>query len=206
LLQDEVVAVEINPYWNVPPSIAAEVIAEASGDLDAFLAKGYEVLDGWEEDAEAVDPRAVDWTRLAAEEDPALRFRQAPGPTNALGSVKFLLPNRHNIYLHDTPAQASFAGSDRALSHGCIRVAAPLDLATWVLAGQDGWDRTRLAAAMASGEPTGIRLEQDLPVYLLYWTAWMAADGSAQFRDDIYGLDAALAPAPTPAGGRRTAR
>ncbi|MEZ5330648.1 MAG: L,D-transpeptidase family protein [Thermoanaerobaculia bacterium] len=191
LFRDEMAVVEINPYWNVPPSIAAaEVLPEAREDLDAFLARGYEVLSGRGEDASVLDPRTVRWNDLDPE-NLDLRFRQVPGPTNALGNIKFLFPNQYNVYLHDTPADRAFAETERALSHGCVRVSRPLDLAAWVFAHEDGWDRARVEEVIDSGVHTAVALDEPIPVYILYWTAYVE-DGEPQFRDDIYGIDAAL--------------
>jgi len=191
LFRDAMTTVEINPYWHVPASIAArELAVEAAEDAEAFRADGYEVFSGPGPGAERLDPRTVDW-RVLDPEDPEVRIRQRPGPTNALGRIKFLFPNRHNVYLHDTPADGAFDRTERALSHGCIRLERPLDLAAWVFAGQEGWDRERVEETIASGEHTVVPLEEAIPVYILYWTAWME-DGRAQFRRDVYGVDAEL--------------
>lgn len=116
------------------------------------------------------------------------RIRQRPGESNALGLVKFLFPNSYNVYLHDTPAKALFARADRAASHGCIRLERPAALAEWVL----GWDAARVSAAMQGGRDNqSVRLPQKLPVYIVYFTAYVR-DGQLYFGDDIYRRDEKL--------------
>jgi murein L,D-transpeptidase YcbB/YkuD len=134
-------------------------------------------------------------------DDPALQFRQRPGRGNSLGRVKFMFPNRYNVYLHDTPQRALFAKSRRDYSHGCVRVQQPLELAQWVLDGA-GWSAERIRAAMDAGTEKHLRLERPVPVYIAYFTAWAGDDGRVHFRPDIYRHDAAheplLPPAPAP--------
>ncbi|NUS33006.1 MAG: L,D-transpeptidase family protein, partial [Gemmatimonadaceae bacterium] len=118
----------------------------------------------------------------------ATRIRQRPGGKNALGLVKFLFPNDFNIYLHDTPAKTLFAQDNRAASHGCIRVEKPAELAQWVL----GWDAARVDAAMNSGADNHtVKLPHKIPVYIVYFTAYVR-DGELVFADDLYGRDDAL--------------
>jgi murein L,D-transpeptidase YcbB/YkuD len=119
------------------------------------------------------------------------RLRQRPGPHNALGRVKFMFPNRFNVYLHDTPARSLFDEATRSFSHGCIRVARPLELAAELLAGQ-GWTREEVAAAAARRQPLRVSLDAPVPVHILYWTAWVDEQGTLQFRDDLYRRDAAV--------------
>jgi L,D-transpeptidase YcbB len=123
------------------------------------------------------------------------RLRQAPGPENPLGEVKFMFPNEHNIYLHDTPGDSLFARLDRGFSHGCIRLERPLELADYVLRGDGEWNGERVRRVIASGERTEVRLPEEIPVHLTYFTAWVGEDGRVHFRDDLYGHDARLAEA-----------
>ena len=120
------------------------------------------------------------------------RLRQAPGPKNALGRIKFQVPNRHDVYLHDTPSRGLFWRDERTFSSGCIRVERALDLAERLLAADEAWPRRRIEETIASGETVSVRLPAPLPVYLLYWTAWVDRDGALQFREDVYGRDAAI--------------
>jgi len=136
-----------------------------------------------------VPTSSIDWS-TATPRNFRYMLRQAAGPTNALGRVKFMFPNSHSVYLHDTPSKDLFERSDRAFSSGCIRVENPLELAALLLAGQKGWDRAALDAAIAAGETRTITLAKRVPVLLLYWTAWVDADNTLQLRRDLYGRDA----------------
>jgi murein L,D-transpeptidase YcbB/YkuD len=121
-------------------------------------------------------------------------LEQLPGPKNSLGQVKFEMPNPDDIYMHDTPEQRIFGLSRRYVSHGCIRVEDPRELAR-ILLDSDEWSREAIDAAIATGETQRIPLAKSLPVYVLYWTAFVDPDGTVEFRDDIYGRDKRLAEA-----------
>lgn len=178
--------IEVNPYWNVPQSIIEEEIAPAVlAQGPGYLAqRDMEVNLSWEMDSPAIDPSEVDW---AAARDGIVEFRvrQRPSKQNSLGLVKFMFPNEHDIYLHDTPADHLFAKELRVFSHGCVRVQRPFDLAKWVLGGDIGPVRD----AMATGETRQIPLPEKLPVYLAYFTAWPRGDGTVEYRPDIYARD-----------------
>lgn len=119
-------------------------------------------------------------------------MRQRPGPRNALGAIKFALPNAMNIYLHSTPARELFARSRRDFSHGCIRVEDTVALANFVLGDQAGWSSEAVAAAMAPGANRTVQLKLSMPVVIFYTTAIVGHDGRPLFPDDVYRLDAAL--------------
>lgn len=118
-------------------------------------------------------------------------IRQEPGDLNALGRIKFMFPNRYMVYLHDTPIKGLFASSDRASSHGCIRVENPIELAELLLRDQ-GWDRARIDEILATKKTTRVTLGTPVTVMLLYWTAEADADGTVYFRRDVYGRDPAV--------------
>jgi murein L,D-transpeptidase YcbB/YkuD len=120
-------------------------------------------------------------------------IRQKPGPNNALGRVKFLFPNRFDIYMHDTPARGAFALEKRAFSHGCIRLAEPEKLANYLLDDDPEWTPERIRRTMLGGRETTVELKQPRPVFILYFTAWVDRDGQLNFRDDLYGHDQKLA-------------
>jgi murein L,D-transpeptidase YcbB/YkuD len=117
------------------------------------------------------------------------RLRQEPGPKNALGRVKFMFPNHYNVYLHDTSSRRLFAKSVRALSHGCVRLEAPIALAEYVLRDDPRWTRTAILATIARGVERHVRLPASIPVHLVYWTTWVNTEGVVQFRADIYDND-----------------
>ena len=129
---------------------------------------------------------------VAALESGALRLRQKPGPTNALGNAKFLFPNRYNVYLHDTPSQGAFAQSRRAASHGCVRVVDPPALARHVLRRNPEWTEERISAAMNAESSTRITLKEPIRVFLIYATAIALEDGRVLFFEDLYHHDEKL--------------
>lgn len=178
--------IEVNPYWNVPQSILEEEVAPAvmANGAGYLAGRDMEVVTGFGDDATVIDPYEVDWSSALAGAN-GFRVRQRPGPQNSLGRVKFMFPNEHDIYLHDTPADHLFAKELRVFSHGCVRVERPLDLAAWVLGG----DAVRLREALATPETTQITLPRKLPVYIAYFTAWPRGDGTVEYRPDVYGRD-----------------
>ena len=172
-----------SPYWNVPPDIAKnETLPSVMRDPDFLSRTNLEVLDA---SGKVVDPDAIDLDRADA-----YRFRQRPGAANSLGLVKFMFPNEHNVYLHDTPADSLFARRTRSFSHGCVRLEQPQALAEYVLRDQPAWTRETIVEAMQAGEERTVRLKTPMPVYLGYWTVDIAPDGAVTFAPDVYGLDA----------------
>jgi murein L,D-transpeptidase YcbB/YkuD len=138
-----------------------------------------------------IDPRTVDWDKINPENFP-FQLRQDPGETNALGRVKFMFPNKFNVYLHDTPARALFWKPEREFSHGCIRIENPVELAEYVLRADPHWTPEAILRAMEESENGIVRLPKAVPVYVIYRTAWVDEDGRVQFRKDIYGRDGIL--------------
>ncbi|MBT8473440.1 MAG: L,D-transpeptidase family protein, partial [Marinicaulis sp.] len=188
--------VVFNPYWNVPFSILRDEIApKVLEDTDYLAKNNYEVVRGWDDEtAEIVDPKSIDWNDVIAGETD-IRVRQKPGPSNALGRVKFMFPNEYAVYLHDTPAQALFERTDRAFSHGCIRLDEPLEFAEWVFSRSSDWDYDKIEAVLAAETRETVPLETEIPVYVTYFTAWAGPDGDVYFLDDVYNRDSKLAAA-----------
>ncbi|MDO9172707.1 MAG: L,D-transpeptidase family protein [bacterium] len=184
-----------SPDWEVPPKLAIEdklpLIQQDPGYLQEF---GFEVISGWGEKAKVVDPADVAWGDVPTGSFP-YRLRQLPGPLNALGLVKFNLPNRFNVYLHDTSNRGLFARAKRAFSAGCVRIQKPEEFAVYLLTGDERWPRSRIAEAMASGREQAVRLPAPIPIHLLYWTAWVDPRGKAVFRPDVYQIDSLTATA-----------
>lgn len=184
---------EVNPYWHVPPVIAVRDLLPKIRDSIDFLTKGgFRVFDGWGANAHELEPRRIEWPQTSPERFP-YKLRQEPGPENTLGQVKFMFPNRHNVYLHDTPSRSLFDRPVRTFSSGCIRVERARDLALFVLDGDADWTAETLAAALDETDTRKIVLDEPLPVHITYQTAWVDGAGTAQFRDDVYARDAALA-------------
>jgi murein L,D-transpeptidase YcbB/YkuD len=183
---------EFNPSWNIPRRLAIEdILPRVRKDPDYIRQQGIRIFSGWSEDAVSLSPDEVDWGALNENHFP-IRLQQAPGPHNALGRIKFMFPNPHAVYLHDTPAKGLFNAVSRGFSSGCIRVEDPTALAAFVLEGTAGWDRTIIEKHLRDGEQRIVWLQQPIPVHLLYWTAWTDASGMVFFRKDIYDRDAPL--------------
>lgn len=194
IFSDQISYLAFSPYWNVPHSLATrDKLPEFQRTPGLVSQQGFEVFQGWGADARRLDPAAIDWASLSARNFP-YRLRQRPGPQNALGQVKFMFPNRHSVYLHDTPSQALFQRSARGFSSGCIRVERPVELATYLLRANEGWTPERVRRAMGQSQEQTVVLREKVPVHLLYWTAW-EEDGQVQFRNDIYQRDGAVASA-----------
>lgn len=182
----------VNPYWHVPRSIAT---AEY---LPALKRGGARHLEVWR-DGRRMDRGAIDFARYSARTFP-FDLKQPPGPGNALGQVKFMFPNRWNIYLHDTPARALFDRPERAFSHGCVRVGDPEGLAHHLLAAQVDDPEGHYARIRGSGREARVDLDVPVGVHIVHWSAWVDARGRAQYRDDVYGRDAAILDALRAAG------
>jgi murein L,D-transpeptidase YcbB/YkuD len=186
IFRAEMTHLVFNPTWTVPPGILAKDILSAGAGAPAVVKrKGLRILD---RAGQEVDPAAVEWTRYDAAGFP-YTLRQDPGPTNALGRVKFMFPNRHMVYLHDTPSKQLFERSERAFSSGCIRIENPLELAERVLADPVRWSREGIEEAIASGETRTVFLPEPVPVLLLYWTAVPTREGGIRFLRDVYDRD-----------------
>ncbi len=182
----------VNPYWNVPPGVLArKILPKIKKDPSYLAAQHFELIRGWKEPADPMDPQLVDWTRVHAGNFPG-RLRQRPGPWNALGRIKFIFPNDFSVYLHDTPERHLFKRPARAFSSGCIRVEKPIDLALFVLAPDPSWSRERLEQTIAGGKPTTVTVRDPVTVHLLYWTFWVNGQGGAEYRKDIYARDGVL--------------
>ncbi len=183
--------VVFRPYWNVPPSIALhEILPLLQRDPEYLRRQHMDIVRGPGDDALLVDATA---DNIALLRQGTLRFRQRPGPQNALGLVKFVFPNDENVYMHGTPAQALFSQTRRDFSHGCVRVEDPVALAEWVLSDQPEWTRDRIISAMNGTESIHVRLLQPIQVILFYTTAAvMPEDGTIRFSEDIYRHDAKL--------------
>jgi L,D-transpeptidase YcbB len=173
-----------NPYWDVPNGIAKRELVPEIRKNAAYLEKN---------NLEIVSPAGqilgATAERLDAVMNGQLRLRQRPGSDNALGRIKFVLPNGHSVYLHDTPAQTLFQQTRRAFSHGCVRVADPLAMAEFVLRDDPSWTRNRIEQAMVGSAPLRVDLPTPIRVYIVYGTALALENGDVLFFDDIYKLD-----------------
>jgi murein L,D-transpeptidase YcbB/YkuD len=184
-----------NPYWHIPKLIAVEdKLPETLKNPGYLKNQGIRVFKGWGAQAKEVGHDSVDWASLNEKNFP-YRLRQDPGPKNALGRVKFMFPNKYNVYLHDTPSQGLFKKNVRAFSSGCIRIEKPADMAEYALRGEPNWSREKILSIMKTAKEKTVKLPEPIPVHLIYLTAWVSGDGSINFRNDIYKRDKALSDA-----------
>lgn len=178
--------VVFNPFWNCPPRLAAEKVGLQRQNPDFFHEFGFEIATSYGS-PESLPPTAENLQRVVNRQ---LVLRQRPGPLNALGHIKFMFPNKYAVYLHDTPENELFESTERAYSSGCIRVERPVDLAQWVLAGTQGWDRSRIEDRFANGtREARVNLAAPVTVYIAYFTSFVDEHGLLNFRRDIYGRD-----------------
>ncbi len=182
----------MNPFWNVPLSIALKETLPAALKDPAYLDENrIRMVKGWGAKARILDPSSTELSREALLRAD-YRFRQDSGPGNALGQIKFMFPNRFNVYLHDTPAKSLFQRPNRSFSHGCIRVEEPVRLAIYLLRNDPAWPPEVIHRQLDSLESKTVRLPKPLPVHILYWTAWADENGQMRFRDDVYNRDEAV--------------
>jgi murein L,D-transpeptidase YcbB/YkuD len=172
MLRSAIDAIVLNPPWNIPQSIAdAEILPKEQAHPGYLQEEEIQVIDS---------------------PDGSRRLQQKAGPKSALGRVKFEFDNRFGVYLHDTPAKAAFDKTTRTVSHGCVRLEKPKELAAALLQGQAGWSAETLSAAIDMGDTRRVTLDQPMPVFLFYWTAYAGPDGRMIFYPDPYDWDREL--------------
>jgi len=189
MLWEEMKYLEFNPYWNIPKSIMdKEIMPKMLTDYEYLSNQDIELIDrtAADDDEEYLD-NVIDNIKHGR-----VRARQRPGKKNPLGRVKFIFPNKADVYLHDTPSRGAFNRDRRDLSHGCVRVAEPEKLAEFVLDSQEGWDKQAIQQAMASPKTQRVSLKKSIPVLFFYTTAFVDQDHKPRFYPDIYGQDALL--------------
>jgi len=194
IFSDRIAYVDINPYWNIPPTIARnEELPKLRKDPDYLVNRHVRLFSGWNADARELDSRSIDWRHVSPARMGQYSLRQDPGPWNALGRIKFVFPNKYDVYLHDTPAQNLFSRNQRDFSHGCIRVSDPVKLAAFVLSRHTGgWTPEKISARISENKRVVITLPEPLPVHLTYQTSWVDKNGRICFNGDIYGRDQKL--------------
>ncbi len=187
LFSDKFEYAEINPTWGVPWSIATnEYLPKLRKNASVLSSSGISVY----RRGKRIDPAAVDWNAISKRSF-NFQLRQKAGRRNALGAVKFMFPNKHNIYLHDTPSKRLFDKDQRAFSHGCIRVQDPFTFGEVLLA-PSGHSRPKMERLRARGKTVRLNVKENIPVHLRYYTAFAGTDGELQFREDIYKQDRAI--------------
>jgi L,D-transpeptidase YcbB len=191
MFSDRIAYAEFNPNWTVSADIAkAEMLPKLQADPGYLAANDYKIYSGWAEGAPEIDPYTVDWSSITGKFP--YRIVQQPGAKNALGVVKFMFPNKFNIYLHDTPTRQLFAKTGRAFSHGCIRVSKPMEFAAKLFGLDQNLSREQLDAIVATGKLTRVPLKSKVPIHLTYFTIWIGDDGRTAFHGDVYGRDSVV--------------
>ena len=189
VFKSRITYLEMNPTWTVPPTILRnDVLPAIKRDIAYLKQKNMKVIDY---DHNVVDPTSIDWSRYSGPDFPYL-IRQDPGPDNALGRIKFMFPNKHLVYLHDTPSKALFERTERAFSSGCIRVENPYQFAELLLDDPNTWNRRTITQAIDSQQTRKVTLPRPVTVLLLYWTVAPDDSGDVIFKQDIYGRDAGI--------------
>ena len=177
---------EMNPTWTVPPTILdKDILPKLRQDLAYLADKNMRVLDY---EGNEVDPTTLDWAAYNGRNFPYL-LRQGPGPENALGRIKFMFPNEHLVYLHDTPSKSLFERNQRAFSSGCIRIENPFRLAELLLGDERRWGQDEILEVIESGETRRVNLPHKVPVLLLYWTVAVDQEDRVLFKPDLYERD-----------------
>ena len=189
VFRDRIRYIEFNPTWTIPPGILRkDILPKVKRDPQYLQNKNMVVLN---QQGKQIDIATIDWSQYPGKGFPYL-IRQQPGPNNALGRVKFIFPNKHSVYLHDTPSKSGFKRAERAFSSGCIRVQNPFHFAELLLADKPGWDRAKIDAVVGSRKTTRVNLSKPLTVMLLYWTAAVDNERRVVFKQDIYDRDGAV--------------
>jgi murein L,D-transpeptidase YcbB/YkuD len=177
------------PYWRVPMSIARKDLFPRLVKEPTYLEKEHIRVLSKSYDGPELDARSIDWRTADAK---IVKFRQDPGPWNALGLVRINMPNEHIVYMHDTPLKPLFGQRYRAFSAGCVRVQGVMDLVSWIARYEPGFAESgTVGSVIEQGQPIDVNLTRPLPVHFTYVTAWVEDDGTMQFRPDIYGRDGA---------------
>ena len=184
---DEMEYLVFNPWWGVPTGSARSRFRSIRRNPNVVDHYGFRIFDSA---GSAIQPWEIDWSQWGRSWP--YRLSQAPGPTNPMGEVKFIFPNRHNVYIHDTTERDQFVRTRRDFSAGCIRVEDPLELARWILAGQDGYDEGRISQVVQGNTPTVVWLDERIRVHIAYWTVVGDEDGGVRYLNDLYGRDTRL--------------
>lgn len=184
---DEMEYLVFNPWWGVPTGSARSRFRSIRRNPNVVDYYGFRIFDSA---GSAIQPWEIDWSQWGRSWP--YRLSQAPGPTNPMGEVKFIFPNRHNVYIHDTTERDQFVRTRRDFSAGCIRVEDPMELARWILAGQDGYDAEQIARVTAGNSPTVVWLDERIRVHIAYWTVVGDENGDVRFLNDLYGRDSDL--------------
>jgi murein L,D-transpeptidase YcbB/YkuD len=194
VFSDKITYLVMNPFWAVPKTIAEkDLLPKIKKDPGFIKQQKFKIFQGWGVDRKEIDPDTVDWQAVTAA-NLTFRFRQDPGPQNALGRIKFMFPNQFDVYLHDTPSRELFARARRDFSSGCIRIEKPVELADYLLRDHQDWTPEKIRLALTGDESVEatVKLPETVNVHILYWTVWVGKDHLIHFGPDVYDRDKAL--------------
>ena len=184
VLDAKILQVNLNPFWTVPASIVRkDLIPQMQKDPQYLTKKNIRIID---KSGAEISPEQVNWN---TDEAINYMYKQDPGEDNSMGTVRLNMQNQFGVYMHDTPSKNLFGDNARFHSSGCMRVQNVKELCTWLLKNQTNWDRRSLDAAIKTGNRIDIQVTPPVPVYWRYISGWGSADGTVQFREDIYGQD-----------------
>ena len=192
VLTGKMTYIVINPYWNIPHTLAKEDFLPRIRENPNVLNKlGIKVYESWKEGAREINADTINWKRIT-DKTFSYKLRQNPGHVNALGQIKFMFPNKFSVYLHDTPAKNLFDKTTRSLSSGCIRIAKPVDLAEYLLKKDLNWTRKKILDTLDSMQTQVATIPDPINIHILYLTAWVDENDLVHFRNDIYDRDMVL--------------
>jgi murein L,D-transpeptidase YcbB/YkuD len=194
VFSDRITYLVINPNWGVPTTIAKkDILPKIKKDTKYLINQKFRVFEGWGAGEKEIDPDVIDWSTVTAA-NLTYRFKQDPGPQNALGRIKFMFPNKFDVYLHDTPSKELFAKARRDFSSGCIRIEKPIEMAEYLLRNHPDWPPEKIRSTLSGSDVTTqtIKCAEPVNIHLLYWTVWVGKDDRIHFSPDIYDRDTIL--------------
>jgi murein L,D-transpeptidase YcbB/YkuD len=192
IFSDKMSYIVLNPKWNIPQSITKkEIIPKLIKDPNYLASKGIDIYESWHPDSEKINTKDIIDAFILEDLDslPNFRLTQSPSDQNPLGRMKFMFPNKHAVYLHDTPAKSLFNNARRAYSHGCVRLARPQELLSTLALEDKNLNLDKIDLILKEASEKSIGLTKKIPIHLVYLTSWVDEDGRLQFREDIYNYD-----------------
>ena len=192
IFSDKMSYIVLNPKWNIPESITKkEILPKLIKDPNYLASQGIDIYESWHPESEKIDTQAIIDAFILEDLDsmPNFRLTQSPSSENPLGKMKFIFPNRHAVYMHDTPAKSLFSNARRAYSHGCIRLHKPQELLNTIALEDKNLDLEKIDLILKEPDEKSIGLSKKIPVHLVYLTSWVDENGILQFREDIYNYD-----------------
>ena len=192
IFSDNMSYIVLNPKWNIPESITKkEIIPKLIKDPNYLASKGIDIYSSWHPESEKMNTQDIIDAFILEDLDsmPNFRLTQSPSSENPLGRMKFIFPNKHAVYMHDTPAKSLFSNARRAYSHGCIRLSKPQELLNIIASEDKGLDLGKIDSILKETNEKSIGLSKKIPVHLVYLTSWVDEEGQLQFREDVYNYD-----------------